>query len=109
MKGNRNFRWGRSMGAFALGATAGTAAGLLLAPASGKAVRKRITSEFRSLGRLTNKQLRSTRKVLAKKALVLRDAAVGRLGEGREWLVEKMSLSNGRHHPLRRRLAVRHR
>ncbi len=110
MKSNRrNFGWARSAGAFALGATAGTAAGFLLAPVSGKAVRKRIGSEFRSLGRSTSRQLRSTRRLLVKQAKGLRRAAVGKLDEGREWLMEKMSASNGRYRPVGKRLALRHR
>ena len=109
MKANRNFGWPRSVGAFALGATAGTAAGLLLAPASGKAMRKRISSEFRTLGRVTSKQLRSTRRMLVRKAEGLRRAAAGKVDEGRGWLLEKMSISNGKHQHGGRRVALRHR
>ena len=92
MKGNRNTGWRQAAGAFALGATAGSAAALLFAPASGRATRKRLVSK-----------LQQGQKLLAKKAGYLKDAAVERIGDTREWLVEHVP--NGRH-PAHR--ATRH-
>ena len=97
MKGNRNPGWRRTLGAFAVGAAAGSATALLLAPASGRVTRKRIAGEFRSLGRSTARQIRQTRRLLVRKAGALKETAVERLGEGREWLLERVSNGNGKH------------
>ena len=105
MKGNRYLGWKRGLGAFAVGATAGSAIALLLAPASGRVTRKRIAWQFRSLGRSTRRQIQQTKKILAKRAAGLKEAAVERLGEGREWLMERVSNGNGRHHSVSRRMA----
>ena len=107
MKGNRNLKWGRTAGVFALGATAGSTAELLLAPASGKATRKRIVSKFRLMGRSAVKGLQQSKKLLAKKADSWKDATVERLGDTREWLMERIPNGNGRHHPMPRRAAHR--
>ena len=107
MKGNRNIKWGRTAGAFALGATAGSAVALLLAPASGQATRKRLVSKFRSVERSASRQFQQSKKLLAKKAGLLKNAAVERIGDTREWLIERMPTSNGRHHPMPRRVAHR--
>ena len=105
MKGNRLGKWGKNAGWAALGAAAGSAAALLCAPASGKATRKRIASEFRSMGRSTTRQLNQTKRMLAKKARVLRGAASEKIEDTRGWLLEKVSTGNGRHHPAARRAA----
>ena len=106
MKGNRNHRWGRAAGAFALGATAGSAAALLLAPASGRATRKKLVSKFRSMGRTAARQLNQSKRLLAKKAEFLKDATAERIGDTREWLLEKLPNGNGRR-PMPRRVAHR--
>ena len=97
MKGKRNLKLGHVAGAFALGATAGSAAALLLAPASGKITRKRIASKFRTMGRSANRGILQGKKMLAKKAVLLKDSAVERLGETREWLMERIPNGNGKH------------
>ena len=106
MKGKRNIKLGYA-GAFALGATAGSAAALLLAPASGKITRKRLTSKFRSMGRSATRGLQQSKKLLVKKAGLLKDATVERLGETREWLMERIPNGNGKHHAMPRRSAHR--
>ena len=108
MKGKRNLKLGHVAGAFALGATAGSAAALLLAPASGKITRKRIASQFRTMGRSANRGILQGKKMLTKKAVLLKDSAVERLGETREWLMERLPVNgNGKHHALPRRAARR--
>lgn len=107
MKGNRNLKLGQVAGAFALGATAGSVAALLLAPTSGKISRKRLASKFRTMGRSATRGLQQSQKLLAKKAVLLKDAAVERLGETREWLMERIPNGNGKHHPVPRRAAHR--
>ena len=93
MKGNS--RWsqlGQTAGSFAIGAAAGSVLALLFAPASGQVVRKRI-----------GHQLKQTEKLLAKKAVALREAAMDKLGETREWFVGRVRNGNGKH-PLPRRV-----
>lgn len=108
MKGNRNLKkYAPAAGAFALGLTAGSAAALLLAPASGKVTRKRLTSKFRSMGRSAVKQLNHSKRLLAKKAELLKDATAERLGDTREWIMERIPNGNGKHHALPRRAAHR--
>ena len=101
-------RWkkvGWSAGTFTFGATVGSLLGLLFAPASGRATRKRIGLQFRSLERSTARQIQQAKKLLAKKADRLRETTVEKLGNTREWLVDRVS--NGRHHPLPRRVVHR--
>lgn len=105
MKATRRRGMARNMGAFALGATAGSALALLFAPASGQVTRRRIAQRVRTLERSAARQLRQTGRVLAHKADDLREAAAGKLGETRQWLVRQVAHSNGNGH---RRLA-RHR
>ncbi len=107
MKGNRNLKLGHVAGAFALGAAAGSAAAIFLAPASGKITRKRLASKFRSMGRSATRGLQQSKRLLAKKAVLLKDAAVERLGETREWLMERIPNGNGKHHAMPRRAAHR--
>lgn len=107
MKGNRNLKLGQAAGVFALGATAGSAVSLLLAPASGRISCKKLASKFRSMGRSAAKGLQQSKKLLAKKAVVWRDATVERIGDTREWLMERIPNGNGRHHPTPRRTARR--
>jgi len=96
MKENRQIvRMGQYFGLFSLGAAAGSLLGLLFAPASGRSTRKRIGS-----------QIRQTKKLLLKKADLLREAAVDKFGDTREWLVQRVPNGNGRHGTHRR--AVHH-
>lgn len=106
MKGNQKLKWGQAAGVFALGATAGSAAALLLAPASGRTTRKKIASKFRVMGRTAARGLQQSKKLLAKKAGVLKEATVERLGDTREWLMERIPNGNSRHHPMPRRVAA---
>ena len=106
MKGNRNLKWGQAAGVFALGATAGSAAALLLAPASGRATRKKLVSKFHTMKRTATRGLQQSKKLLAKKAEGWKDATVERIGDTREWLMERIPNGNGRHQPMPRR-AVR--
>ena len=106
MKGNLHPGWKQAAGAFAIGATAGSAVALLLAPASGRATRKRIAAEFRSLGRSAGQRLNRTKRLLARQAGSVRHVAVEKLDDTRAWLVERLSGNgNGRPHPAPRRIA----
>ena len=108
MKGNRNKQWGWTAGAFALGASTAAAATLFLAPASGRATRRKLVSKFRSMGRSANRQLLQSKRLLAKKAEYLKEAAVDRIGDTREWIMERIPNGNGsRHRPMPRHAAHR--
>ena len=104
MKPNRIFGWHRAMGAFALGATAGSTLALLFAPASGRLTRKRLVSQFRSAGRSVSKQLKYTKRALAQKAGNLKEVAAEKIGDTREWLLERVSngATHRNHQPARR-------
>ena len=104
MKPNRLPReFGKLFGLFALGAAAGSLCGLLLAPASGRVTRKRIAMKFKSLEQEGSRQIKQAKKLLAKKAEDLRDAASEKLSQTKEWLVERVVSGNGKH-PSHRRL-----
>ena len=85
----------QSLGIFTLGATIGSLSALFFAPASGRVIRKRLGS-----------QLRQAKKQLIKKADLLRETAVEKLGDTRQWLVQRVMNGNGKH-SMRRR-AVHH-
>ena len=103
MKGNQLGKLGRNAGLLALGAAAGSVLALLFAPASGKVTRKRIGSSLRGMGRSTARQLNQTKRMLAKKAGALRNAASEKIGDTREWLLERVASGNGKAHALPRR------
>ena len=103
MKGNQFGKLGWNAGLVALGAAAGSVLALLFAPASGKVTRKQIGYKIRGLGRSTARQLNQTKRVLAKKAGAIRNAASEKLGDTREWLLERVASGNGKHHALPRR------
>ena len=105
MKAKRNSAWPYAASGFALGASAGSAAALLLAPTSGRNARKKLVTKFRSMGRSAAHQLNQGQKLLVKKAEFLKDAAVEQIGDTRDWLLEKIP-SNGRR-PTPRRAAHR--
>ncbi|MBI3616165.1 MAG: YtxH domain-containing protein [Candidatus Omnitrophica bacterium] len=93
MKENRKAqKIAQSVGLFSLGAMVGSLSALLFAPASGKAVRKRLGN-----------QILQTKKQLLKKADILRDTAVEKFGDTRQWLLKQMKNGNGKH-PVRHRL-----
>ncbi len=109
MKKNSGWRKaGLTAGGFALGAAVGSTLALLYAPTSGQVTRKRIGLKFRSWERATARQLQQTKKLLAKKAWHLREAASEKFGNTREWLVERMTSNNGKHHPSQNRRVVHH-
>lgn len=85
-------RLGKALGVFALGAALGSICGILFAPASGQVTRKRIGMQFRS-----------AKKQLGKKLGGLKVAATEKMGETRDWLVQRVISSNGKH-PTRRRV-----
>ena len=87
----------QTVGAFIIGATAGSVIALLFAPASGQLTRRRIGLKFRALQRQTTRQL----KVQAKH---LREAATNGVNHAREWVVGRVT--NGHNRPTTRR-AVR--
>ncbi len=88
----------RAVGAFALGAAAGSAVALLTAPASGKVTRRRIGMKFKAIKNATGKQLKQAKKILSQRAEDLREAAAVKIGQSKEWLAERMaSNGNGRH------------
>lgn len=68
--------FGQTVGAFTLGATAGSLLALLMAPASGDATRKRIGRQFKSWQRSTVRELRQTGKNVTRRAGQWRVAAV---------------------------------
>lgn len=101
MKGiSRKGSLGKTVGAFTLGATAGSVLALLYAPASGRVIRKRIGMKFRALGSSTTRQIKQTKKLLLKKAGNLREAAAEKLISTRKWIAQ--NVSNGNPKPLRR-------
>ncbi len=96
---------GQAFGAFALGAAIGSTVALLYAPASGNVTRKRIGMKFRTMKNQTARGIKQAGKFLAKKAGDLKEVAGEKLGQTREWLVERASNGNGRRLVRHRRLA----
>lgn len=92
----------QAVGTFALGAAAGSIVALLVAPASGRATRKRIGLKIRTLQRSATRQLGQTKKLLARRAGSLRDAATQKINHAREWVAERVTNGNGRR-PARHR------
>ena len=100
MKENRQRGGGlRAFVAFALGATVGSVAALLYAPASGQVTRRRLAMKARALQRDALRRLGQTQRELATKAERVREAAT-------EWITEHVPHGNGRH-PIRHR-TIRH-
>ena len=95
----------KTCGAFLLGATVGSVAALLYAPASGRVTRKRIGMKFRSLQTTAGRQLGQAKKLLAKRAELLRETATEKIHDAQTWVAERMHNGNGKH-PVRR--AVHH-
>lgn len=98
MKGMKQARSGKgkTVAAFALGATIGSIVALLYAPASGKITRQRLAMKARDARRTAQRKLVQARRVLAHRAEAARENAT-------EWIQERMQ--NGHHRPLRRRPA----
>ena len=89
----------RAFVAFAVGATVGSVAALLYAPASGQVTRKRLAMKARTLQRAALRRLGQTQRELATRAERVREAAT-------EWITEHVPHGNGRH-PIRHRM-IRH-
>lgn len=87
----------RALGAFVLGAAAGSLTALLYAPASGEMTRRRIRTKVRALQTTATREFQRTQARLAKQARQLREAAVERVGQTREWVMERLPIRNGRH------------
>ncbi len=87
--------------AFALGTTVGSIVALLCAPASGQVTRRRIALKVRHLQREAARRLGRTQRVLATRALQVREAAT-------EWIADRFPHRNGNgRHAIRRR-EIRH-
>ena len=93
---------GRTIGAFALGATAGSILALLFAPAAGEVTRRRIGLKLRALQRESARKFGRARRILARKALDLREAAAQRV----QGVVHQMA--NGHERRATRRRVLRH-
>ena len=78
----------RTFGAFALGATAGSIAALLYAPASGRVTRRRIGMKFHALQQQTGRKLGQAQRLLARKAQRLQRTAVRKLQDARHWMTD---------------------
>lgn len=78
---------GRTLAAFAIGATAGSILALLFAPASGRVTRKRLVQGARRLQRVGLRKLGQTSHLIARKVGYVKDAAT-------EWITERV---NGKH------------
>ncbi len=89
----------KTVGVFALGATAGSIVALLFAPASGQVTRRRIAMRVRALRQQPARQLSRTRRLLAR-------ATSERIHDAREWMAEHLPNGNGKH--LVRQRATRH-
>ena len=101
---SRRGGFGRTVGALALGATAGSLLAFLYAPVSGPVIRRRIRRQVRVFQNTAARQLQRTRVQLIKQARQLRTAAAERVGETREWMLERLPVGNGRH-PVNHRAA----
>ncbi len=93
---------GKTITAFTLGATAGSAIALLFAPASGQVTRRRINMKLREVQRSTVRQVELAKRQLAKKAGYLREAAQDQINQAREWVVARTTNGNGKHAARRR-------
>ena len=89
---------GRTVLAFALGATAGSILALLYAPASGKVTRRRLVMRAQTARRAALRKLGTAQREFAHKAEEVRETAT-------EWIAEH--LPNGHARPGRRRV-LRH-
>ena len=85
---------GRTIGAFALGATAGSVLALLYAPASGQVTRKRIAMRLRTFKQTAGRRLGD-----------LREAATERVSDARRWVLGHISNGHRRPSTTRRRVA----
>ena len=90
----------RTVGAFALGATAGSIIALLCAPASGQVTRRRLAMRLRNIQKEAARRLGRTRRALVTKAEQVRETAT-------DWIEDHLPHRNGNgRHVIRRK--VRH-
>lgn len=85
---------GKTVAAFALGATIGSLVALLYAPASGKVTRQRLAMRARDARRDAQRKLAQARKQLVHRAEAVRENAT-------EWIQERMQNGHARR-PARR-------
>lgn len=97
--------FGRAVGAFTLGAAAGSVLALLYAPASGQMTRRRIGMRVKALEHVAGRRVQQAQRVLARRVRRLRSVAAGRVGDTREWLAEHLAAGNGRHPATQHRTA----
>ena len=106
MRVKRNVRGAiQTIGAFALGAAAGSITALLLAPVSGQVARRRIGQRVRRIQQQAARRLDRTRRTLARRAESLREATAGQLEGARVWV--NRHLGNGHNRRTARRV-LRH-
>ncbi len=86
----------RAFGFFALGAATGGIFALLYAPASGRVTRRRIGLKLRAVQRTTIRQIGQARKVLARKAVYLREVATERLANAGQWVAGHVTNGNAK-------------
>lgn len=79
----------RTATAFTLGAALGSVVALLYAPASGTVTRRRLALRFNTWKRTAVRRIGQTGRILAHKAVDVRNAARG-------WIVDHMPYRNGR-------------
>ena len=96
----------QAVGTFALGAAIGSAVALLFAPASGRVTRRRIGMKLRTLQRESGRRLGQAQRILARKALDLREAAAQRVHGAQTWVAHRMG--NGHERRATRRRVLRH-
>jgi len=106
MKRSRVIAVAQTAGTFTLGALAGSFLGILFAPASGRTTRKWIGMKVKTLEHQTARKIKQTRRILARKAEGLREGALEKLGQTRDWLVERVNSTNGR--KPSRKVAIHH-
>jgi gas vesicle protein len=97
---------GRSLGAFALGAAAGSAIALLFAPASGQVTRRRIGLRLRRISREAGRRVGRVQRVLTRKAETLREATAEKINGARAWVAGHVA--NGEQQRRPRHRALRH-
>lgn len=91
-------RKGRTIAAFALGATLGSITALLFAPASGPVTRKRLLMKAKTARRQMGRKIQLAQRDVAHKAVLAREAAT-------EWINEHVHTPNGHgRRPVRRQL-----
>lgn len=92
---SRVARIGRTAGAVAIGAAAGSLFALLWAPRSGRSTRRQLGLHARSLRRAAARQAGQTRRLLSREATSLCDATTASLSDARTWMTAHLNNDNG--------------